>query len=93
MAAIPIDRPPFRRLRAYAFYPSLSTRLDTAAANQVTLNVPWELDRRTGKDALQPGPVGAYLEVIDVDPASDCFYAPVDLNHPYLLAQDGLAPS
>jgi hypothetical protein len=31
--------------------------------------------------------------VIDHDPASDCFYAPVDLGHPYLLAEDGLAPS
>ena len=42
---------------------------------------------------LQPGPVGEYLEVVDVDPASDCFYAPVDLNDPHLLAQDGLPPS
>lgn len=91
--AIPIGRPPFRRLRAYAFDPSLSTRLDTAMVNQVTLNVPWEFDRQSGQDQLEPGPVGEYLEVVDVDPASDCFYAPVDLNHPYLLAQDGLAPS
>ena len=44
-------------------------------------------------DFLQPGPVGEYLEVVDFDPASNCFYQPVDLNHPYLLAQDGLAPS
>ncbi|MFL6195236.1 MAG: peptidase S8, partial [Thermoanaerobaculia bacterium] len=36
---------------------------------------------------------GDYLEVVDIDPASDCAYAPVDLNHPYLLAQDGLVPS
>jgi hypothetical protein len=42
---------------------------------------------------LLPGPVGEYLEVVDHDPASNCFYAPVDLNHPHLLAQDGLPPS
>src|SRR5262249_33656549 len=48
--------------------------------------VPWEA-------GLQPGPVGEYLEVIDVDPASQCCYAPVDLDHPHLLVQDGLAPS
>ena len=31
--------------------------------------------------------------MIDVDPASDAFYEPVDLDDPYLLAQDGLSPS
>jgi hypothetical protein len=30
---------------------------------------------------------------VDYDPATNCFYAPVDLNDPYLLATDGLAPS
>src|SRR5947199_5970823 len=57
------------------------------------MKVPWEFDPKTGKDILQPGPVGEYLEVVDVDPRWHCFYAPVDLNSPYLLAQDGLAPS
>src|SRR6266581_6035294 len=90
---IPIERPPFRRLRAYAFDPSLSMQLENALVNVVTMKVPWEFELETGKDILQPGPVGEYLEVVDVDPASDCFYAPVDLNQPYLLAQDGLAPS
>ena len=42
---------------------------------------------------MQPGPVGEYLEVIDVDPASGVIYPPVDLDDPSLLAQDGLAPS
>jgi hypothetical protein len=91
--AIPIERPPFRLLRAYAFDPSLSTQLENASINHVTMKVPWEVDPATGQDILQPGPVGEYLEVVDVDPASDCFYAPVDLSQPYLLAQDGLAPS
>ena len=33
------------------------------------------------------------IEVIDVDPASNRAYLPVDLNDAFLLAQDGLAPS
>ncbi len=90
---IPIERPPFRRLRAYAFDPSLSMQLENAPVNMVTMKVPWEFDPETGKDILQPGPVGEYLEVVDVDPASGCFYAPVNLNQTFLLAQDGLAPS
>src|SRR4051812_42800874 len=30
-------------------------------------------------DFLRPGPVGEYLEVVDYDPATGCFYEPVDL--------------
>ena len=91
--SLPIERPPFRYLNAYAFDPSLSLRLENVSINRVTLQVPWEHDPATGKDLLAPGPVGEYLEVIDVDPPSRCFYAPVDLNNPYLLAQNGLEPS
>ena len=83
---IGLREPAVRRLRAYGFDPSLSTRLDTMRLNQMTIEVPWDED-------LQPGPVGEYIEVTDHDPATGCFYAPVDLNHPYLLASDGLAPS
>jgi hypothetical protein len=54
--------------------------------NEVVFKVPWE-------DDLQRGPVGEYLEVVDFDPASHSFYEPVDLNNPYLIAQDGLPPS
>jgi hypothetical protein len=36
---------------------------------------------------------GEYVEVVDYDPASGCFYAPVNLNCPEVLAQNGLAPS
>ncbi|NEW95682.1 hypothetical protein [Rhodopseudomonas sp. BR0G17] len=53
--------------------------------NAAVVKVPWE--------NLAPGPVGEYVEVIDVDPASDAFYEPVDLNSPELLAQDGFPPS
>jgi hypothetical protein len=77
--------PPYRRLRAYTFDPSLATQLETSLINQMVLRVPWE--------KLDKGPVGDYLEVIDYDPPSGCFYAPVDLDDPNLLAQDGLAPS
>ena len=79
-------RPPNRRLRAFAFDPSLSQQIQTADINEVILKMPWE-------DDLQEGPVDEYLEVVDVDPASDVVYPPVDLNHPDLLAQDGLPPS
>jgi hypothetical protein len=82
----PVRAPRSRLLRVYAFDPTLGTRLDTLKLNQATLEVPWEA-------SLKPGPVGEYLEVVDVDPASGCCYAPVDLNHPHLLAQGGLTPS
>lgn len=42
---------------------------------------------------LRPGPVGEYLEVVDYDPATGCFYDPVDLNDKHLIAEDGLTPS
>jgi hypothetical protein len=81
-----LPKPTRRRVRVYAYDPSLGTRLETLGINEAVVDVPWE-------ETLEPGPVGEYLEVIDVDPASQCCYAPVDLNHPYLLVQDGLAPS
>jgi hypothetical protein len=80
------NTPPCRRLRAYTFDPSLATRLETALINETVLRIPWE-------EGLKPGPIGEYVEVVDYDPASQCFYAPVDLNDPVLLAQDGLPPS
>ncbi|HET7461603.1 MAG TPA: hypothetical protein VFJ82_10150 [Longimicrobium sp.] len=85
MAHTPSD-PAFRMLRGYAFDPSLSTQLETAVVNEMAFRVRWE--RKLG-----PGPVGEYLEVVDYDPASGCFYAPVELDHPAVLAQDGLTPS
>lgn len=80
------NRPPFRRVRGYAFDPSLSLRLETAAINHAVFEVPWERH-------LKPGPRGEYVEVIDYDPASGCWYEPVDLNAMNILAQDGMAPS
>ena len=77
--------PPYRRLKVMAFDPSLATRLESADLNEITVRVPWE--------DLEPGPIGEYVEVIDFDPASGVFYEPVDLNHPYLLATDGINPT
>lgn len=78
-------RPSHRLLRGYAFDPSLATRLETALVSAITYCVPWE--------KLDPGPVGEYVEVVDFDPPSECFYGPVDLNHHHVLAQNGLDPS
>lgn len=93
-----ILKPVFRKLRAYAFDPSLSLNLDTTLINNLTYMVSWE--------PVKPGPVGEYIEVIDYDPSSNehdpsdksggvkkRFYIPVDLNDEYVLAQDGLDPA
>lgn len=77
--------PPFRKLSSFAFDPSLDRDLHSSVINRVTLTVPWE--------KLEPGPVGEYVEVIDIDPASNACYAPVDLDDPYLLANNGLDPT
>jgi len=77
--------PPFRKLKGYAFDPSLSLQLDTAEVNTIIYKVPWE--------NLAPGPVGEYVEVIDYDPTVNAFYLPVHLDDPYVLADHGLAPS
>ena len=90
--AVAAPPPDERRLRVFAFDPTMGIALETAGINEVTLQVPWERDL-SGNDVLGPGPVGEYLEVVDRDPASKAYYAPVDLNDPHLLAQDGLAPS
>ena len=82
--------PPVRRLRVYAFDPQASVELDTAIINDAIIKLPWE---KRWEDPLEKGPVNDYLEVLDFDPSSGVFYAPVDLNDPILLAQDGLAPS
>src|SRR5438093_1569463 len=95
----PIPRPAFRRLRGYAFDPSLSLRMDTALVNEVVFKVPWEPSPpRNGSasggaapERLGRGPVGEYVEVIDYDPASGCFYEPVDLDKPEVLSHDIIA--
>ena len=80
----PLVPPPARRLQVFAFDPTLGTDLATLGLNHAVLSIPWE--------PLEPGPVGRYLEVIDIDPPSRLAYAPVDLDAPALLACDGLSP-
>ncbi|MEM5473855.1 S8 family serine peptidase [Hoeflea sp. AS60] len=86
-----VPPPPPRRLRVFALDPSIAKNISTVEIHEATLSVPW--DDGPVADPLLPGPIGEYLEVIDVDPASNRVYAPVDLNDKTLLAQDGLAPS
>jgi hypothetical protein len=78
--------PTSRKLRIFAFDPSVSGSFNTAGIGEIIISIPWEAD-------LQPGPVGEYIEVVDADPASSAFYRPVDLNDQRILAQNGLAPS
>lgn len=77
--------PYLRSLQVYSFDPNLETNLDASTIKQTVLQIPWE--------ELSLGPVGEYIEVIDIDPASQCAYDPVDLDDPHILATDGLAPS
>jgi hypothetical protein len=81
-----INKPPYRKLKGYAFDPITSLDLDTAEINQIIYKVPWE-------DNLLPGPEGEYIQVIDRDPASNAVYQPVNLNDPSILGSDGLNPS
>jgi len=78
--------PIIRRLWGYAFDPSLSVSAETANFNNLVFKVRWE-------DYQSKGPVGEYVEVIDYDPASNCFYPPVELNELNIVATDGLKPS
>lgn len=80
-----IKPPQERVLQVFAFDPSLNLDIEMAVLNSMFLHVPWE--------KLSIGPVGEYLEVVDIDPPSGSVYLPVDLDNPVLLVQDGLAPS
>lgn len=81
----PSRTPVTRPLRVFAFDPLTGTKLETIALNETTISVRWE--------KVEPGPVGDYLEVVDVDPATGVSYAPIDLNLPWPLSQAGLRPS
>lgn len=86
----PLRAPPARRLRVYAFDPHASLDLGSAKYSHATISLAWD-DPADG--TIEPGPINEYLEVIDVDPCSNQFYEPIDLNAPEVLAQDGLPPS
>jgi hypothetical protein len=51
-------------LRIFSFDPALAARYDLVGMSGVTIEVPWE-------DDLKPGPIGEYVEVIDIDPGSN----------------------
>lgn len=95
--------PEVRKLKGYAFDPSLSLRAETAAINQIVYEVPWErLEFMPEANLILKnnpgyrngaGPVGEYVEVIDYDPTVNKFYKPVNLNDKEILANDGLTPS
>jgi hypothetical protein len=88
-----IPTPRVRKLRGYAIDPSLGTALLTMQVNELTYGVDWEkLDPPNGKTG-RAYPAGEYLEIVDYDPATGRFYEPVNLDDPYLLAQDGFSPS
>lgn len=80
-----MNAPVYRYLRGYSLDPGFSTKLDTFGINEVVYRVPFE--------RLEPGPVGEYVEVLDVDPASGCWYEPVDLADERIASQHGLPPS
>jgi hypothetical protein len=80
-----MNPPAYRHLRGYSLDPGFSTRLDTAEINDVVYHIPFE--------KLEPGPIGEYIEVLDFDPASSCWYEPVDLAQEEIASQNGLAPS
>lgn len=82
----PVPAPTGRRLRVFAFDPGFMSLMTTRQIATTTIQIEWE-----GK--LREGPVGEYLEVVDIDPSSHRAYAPIDLNQPEILAQDGLEPS
>ncbi len=75
----------YRYLRGYTLDPSFSTLLDTYMVNQALYRIRWE--------PTLSGPIGEYFEVIDYDPASRCFYEPVNLHDESILASNGLNPS
>src|SRR6185295_10879017 len=80
-----VPSPVKRSLQVFAFDPLAGLKLETIDLNKTTIDVRWE--------ALKPGPVGDYLEVVDVDPSTGACYAPVDLDLPLPLSQAGLSPS
>ena len=88
-----MNKPGYRKLRAYAFDPSLSLIVETAQVNMITYRVEWENLDRHPVDTSVTVPAGEYFEIIDYDPATGVFYPPVDLEDKYVLAQDGLNPS
>ena len=77
--------PTWRRLEIFAIDPSVDTSIANVAISRCVLPVRWE--------PLAAGPIGEYIEVVDVDPSSNCVYDPIDLEDKNLVAQNGMTPS
>ena len=104
----PVAPPAKRVLRGYSIDPSLALSLSTLPIHEIRYEVDWEpltphpmplCEKLLHQENLPPGslsvgsyPQGEYLEIVDIDPASQLFYEPVNLDHPHLLAQDGYQP-
>ncbi|HYR33597.1 MAG TPA: hypothetical protein VEQ87_04835 [Burkholderiales bacterium] len=79
--------PPARRpLRVFAFDPSRGRLL----GNEMKLNVRYR--------SLVPGPTDRFgphdrIAVVDYDASRDKYYRPVNLDDPFVLISDGVAPS
>jgi hypothetical protein len=52
-----------------------------------------QLTMEIANEALEPGPQGSRVQVIDYDGATKTLYQPVDLDDPAVLMTDGLSPS
>jgi len=76
-----VPPPPTRSLQAYAIDPSSGKY----SGNQVTVRVPWE--------RLEPGPTGRKVAVVDYNVTNKCYYPPINLEDPRLLANDGFDPT
>jgi hypothetical protein len=63
----------------------LELDLETARINKAILEIRWE--------DLQPGPIGEYLKIVGGLDTNAKPIKPVILDHPYLLAERGHAPS
>lgn len=86
---IPLPRtssPPYRELRVYAVDPALARRANDFDVAHAIVKIRWD-------DLVGPGPEGKYVDVIDFDPSSGCFYTPADLDQPTVLATKGLTPT
>ena len=77
----PVPKPINRKLQVYTVDPSNGKSSDI----KTVVRVPWEV--------LLPGPTGRKIAVIDYDGANECYFPPVDLDDPLLLANDGFDPS
>ena len=104
----PIPPPAKRVLRGYSIDPSLALSLSTLPIHEIRYEVDWEpltphpvppcekflQQENSPLVSLSEGsyPQGEYVELVDIDPASQLYYEPVNLDHPHLLAQDGYQP-